>query len=260
MSLTVSDLGQGQCPSASSSSSVVQHKKQCTLPGILPNSGVTESFDTLVKHHTNKLMIFRLHFFKYIASILRLLLLQFQTSKQMILFLAVEFDVTLRQLTCLVEKSKVVSDANTPYLLLQLDLGKIENLSDIDKVELGSAVTSALANLKVKEEVKLKFRKDCAVIVLKSIVKIKEKCPLKYLIVRNAVCLSPLEMIHNADPSIARAKRDIQSLYELNSYVSQKPIRLNKSIYLKFMNSVVVTNKEKFLLFGKDKDFRQFYG
>ena len=75
----------------------------------------------------------------------------------MILFLAVEFDVTLRQLTCLVEKSKVVSDANTPYLLLQLDLGKIENLSDIDKVELGSAVTSALANLKVKEEVKLKF-------------------------------------------------------------------------------------------------------
>ena len=109
----------------------------------------------------------------------------------MIPFLAIELDVTLRQLTYFVAKSKVVSDSNTPYLLLQPDLGKNENLSDIDKAEFGSAVTSALAKLKVKEEIKLKFQKDCANIVLKLIAKIKEKCPLKYPIVKNGVCLSP---------------------------------------------------------------------
>ena len=76
----------------------------------------------------------------------------------MIPFLAVELDVRLRQLISLDGKSKVFfSDANTPGLLLQLDLGKNENLFDIDKVELGSAVTSALESLKVNEEVKLKF-------------------------------------------------------------------------------------------------------
>ena len=36
--LTVSDLGQGQCPSALSSSSYVQHKKHCTWPCFLLNS------------------------------------------------------------------------------------------------------------------------------------------------------------------------------------------------------------------------------
>ena len=58
----------------------------------------------------------------------------------MIPFLAVELDITLRQLTSLVVKNEIVSDANTPYLLLKLDLGKKEDLCNIDNVELGSVV------------------------------------------------------------------------------------------------------------------------
>ena len=153
----------------------------------------------------------------------------------MIPFLAVELDVTLRQLTSLVVKNEVVSDANTPYLLLKLDLGKKENLCNIDNVELGSAVTSALTNLKVKEEVKLKFRKDCVAIVLKLIAKIKERCTLKYHIVRNGVCLSSSQMIHNTDHIIARAKRLIKSLYELN-LLSAAEANQAKQEYLKFMS------------------------
>ena len=130
-------------------------------------------------------------------------------------FLAVELDVTLRQLASLVANSKVVSDTSTPYLLLLLYLGKNENLSDVDKIELGSAVMSALANLKVQEEVTLKFWKDGAVIVLKLLADIKKRCPVSYSIVWNTFCLSPSEMIGNADPSNARAKRLIQSLCEL---------------------------------------------
>ena len=78
-----------------------------------------------------------------------------KTSNPIISFLAVERDVIFRQLTSIFAKSNVVSDENSTYLYLQLDLGKSENLSNIDKVELGSAVTSALANLKVKEELKM---------------------------------------------------------------------------------------------------------
>ena len=72
-----------------------------------------KSFDTLVRYHTDKLMISKLHFFKYITSILRPFLLRFQTSIPMIPFLAVQIDVTLRQLTSSGAKRKVVSDANT---------------------------------------------------------------------------------------------------------------------------------------------------
>ena len=113
--------------------------------------------------------------------------------------------------------------------------------------------------MKVKEEVKLKFRKDCVAIVLKLIAKMKERCPLKY-IVRNAVCLSPSQMISNTDHIIARAKRLIQSLYELN-LLSAAEADQAKQEYLKFMSSVVVTDKEKFFSFDQDKDrLDSFFG
>ena len=53
--------------------------------------------DTLVKYRTGKLVISKLNFLKYIASILRPFLLRFQTNKPIIPTLAVELDVTLRQ-------------------------------------------------------------------------------------------------------------------------------------------------------------------
>ena len=135
---------------------------------------------------------------------------------------------------------------------MQLDLGKNENLSDIDKVELRSAVMSALPNLKGKEEVKLKFRKDCAATVLKSIAKIKERCPLKYPILRNVVCVSPSEMIRNADPSIARAKKLIQSLYELKLLCASEADQ-DKQGYRKFMSLVCSPLKKNFFRLIKVK-------
>ena len=108
-----------------------------------------KSFHTLVQYHTDKLMISELHFLKYIASILRPFLLWFQTRKPMIPLLAIELNITLRQLISLVAKGTVFSDGNTPYLIVQLHLGRNGNLSNIDNVELDSSVMSPLANLKV---------------------------------------------------------------------------------------------------------------
>ena len=63
---------------------------------------------------------------------------------------------------------------------------------------------------------------------------------MKYSIARNAVCLSPSEMIRNADPSIARAKRLIQNLYGLKHLCPAEAADQTKEEYLKFMISVVV--------------------
>ena len=61
-------------------------------------------------------------------------------------------------------------------------------------------------------------------------------------------------MIHNTDHIIARAKRLIQSLHKLNLLSAAKAEDQAKQEYLKFMSSVVVTDKEKFLSFDQDKD------
>ena len=60
-------------------------------------------------------------------------------------------------------------------------------------------------------------------------------------------------MIRNADPSITRAKRLIQSLNELKLLCAAENDQA-KQEYLEFMSSVVVTAKEKFISFDKDKD------
>ena len=59
-------------------------------------------------------------------------------------------------------------------------------------------------------------------------------------------------MIRNTDYIIATAKRLIQSLYELN-LLSAAEADQAKQEYLKFMSSVAVTDKEKFLSFDKIK-------
>ena len=90
---------------------------------------------------------------------MRPFLVRFKTSKQMVAFLITGLDITLRQLNSLIFRRKVVTEAYTLYLLMKVDLEKKENLVHLNNVELGSAVTSVLAKLSVKDEVKMKFRK-----------------------------------------------------------------------------------------------------
>ena len=60
-------------------------------------------------------------------------------------------------------------------------------------------------------------------------------------------------MIRNTDYIIATAKRLIQSLYELNLLSAAEADQATQE-YLKFMSSVAVTDKEKFVSFDQDKD------
>ena len=60
-----------------------------------------KSYETLLKYHTDPLIVVKLHFFKYIASLLKPFLVQFQTNKPMLPFLANELDTVLRRLMSL---------------------------------------------------------------------------------------------------------------------------------------------------------------
>ena len=119
----------------------------------------------------------------------------------------------------MIVRREAVTEADTPYLLMKVDLEKKENFVYLTYVELGSALTSVLAKLSVKDEVKMKFWKDCVAIIVKIIEKLKERCSLKSSIMQNDVCLSPIEME-----------------------------------YQTFFNSVIVSSKEKLFSFDKDVD------
>ena len=92
----------------------------------------------------------------------------------MVPFLGTELDITLRQLVSLIVRRTVVTEADTSYLLMQVDLEEKENAVDLNNVELCSAVTSGLAKLRVKDEVKMKFRKRFVAIIVKIIEKLKK--------------------------------------------------------------------------------------
>ena len=212
-----------------------------------------KSFNVLVKHHTDPLMLIKLHFFKFIASILSPFLRRFQTPKPMIPFLSTELDATLRQVMSLFVWWQIIEEATTPYKFLKIDLGKRESMVDLQNVDLGTAANSVLNNSKVKDDLKMKFCKDCVKILVKLIEKLKERSPLSYGVVRNAVCFVPSEMVNHGATSELRTKNLIQKLYDLKLLFSQEADKA-KQEYQAFLTSVAVTDQDKFLLYDMDKN------
>ena len=147
---------------------------------------------------------------------------RFQTPKPTIRFLSTELGATLRQVMSLFLRRQVIEEATTPYKLLKIDLGKRESMVDLQNVDLGTAANSALNKSKVKDDLKMKFRKNCVKILVKLIEKLKERSPLSYGVVRNAVCFVPSEMVNHGATSELRAKNLIQKLYDLKLFSSRE--------------------------------------
>ena len=74
---------------------------------------------------------------------------------------------------------------------------------------------------------------------------------MNFSIVRSGVCLSPIEIIHDMYTSVLRANKLIQKLYYA-SILSSVEADKAKQEYQAFLNSIVVTRKQKFLSFDKD--------
>ena len=95
-----------------------------------------KSFYTLFEHHKDPLMIAKLQFFKHFASLLKPFLIHFQKESSMVPFLATDFDRMMRQIHGLFMKRDVVNEANTSYLLSQVDVSKKENDFPLDSLDL----------------------------------------------------------------------------------------------------------------------------
>ena len=96
--------------------------------------------------------------------------------------------------------------------LLKLDLEKEEYQHPLVRVDLGSAAASMLEKSSLTNDVKNKFRKECVMLLVNMLQKIKER--FKHLFVRDATAFDPAEMVNNTDDAIIKAKRCIQAIYQ----------------------------------------------
>ena len=131
-------------------------------------------------------MICKFQFFKYVASVLKYLLVAFQTNKPMLPFLATAVEKLYRKCLTLFMKRDVVDGCPTSSLL-KLDLEKEEYQHPVVRVDLGSAVACMLKKSSLINDVKNKFRKECVMLLVNMLKKIKERSPLKH-------CLSAMQL------------------------------------------------------------------
>ena len=82
-----------------------------------------KSYETLVKHYLDRVMLAKFHFFKFVASIFKNYLTSFQTDNPMLSFLSEAVQKIMRRLMNMFVK-EVLEEANTAYNLIKLDVSK----------------------------------------------------------------------------------------------------------------------------------------
>ena len=101
----------------------------------------------MVAHHTNQFIEARFTFFKYVASILKVYLVQFQTDNPMVPFLSNAIERIFRLLMKIFVKREVIERAATPYKLLRIDVEDKENHLPVESVDLGTATKAVLKHI-----------------------------------------------------------------------------------------------------------------
>ena len=101
--------------------------------------------------------------------------------------------------------------------------------------------------------VKLKFKEDCVLLLVKMIAKIQERSPLKYSIARNSSCFSPLEMIRNKEACILKLGSLADKLYEIK-WISASDSDSAKQQFDTLITSANHEHKDWFQMFYQYKD------
>ena len=175
-----------------------------------------KSYETLAKFHNNSLVPVRLQFFVDVSSQLKGFLELFQTDKPMVPFLEDAFSDVMRTLMKMIIKSDVLDGVSegTSYKLIKLDLSIAENLLHYELVKLPTATKSLLKTKTIPVDKKRSFMKDCKQVLVTLLKKLQERCPLNYLICRNASSIVPYHMVTNKKRCITLFGRLVDKLFE----------------------------------------------
>ena len=92
----------------------------------------------------DSLIVAKLHFFRYVPSILRTFLTSYQTYSPMMLFISSDLYSVMKHLMNVIILKEVLDREVTPYKLINLDLSKNDIYLSLNSLNLGTATKLAL--------------------------------------------------------------------------------------------------------------------
>ena len=191
--------------------SVINHYESLSKSKCPKNN---KSYDLLVKHMTDYLMLVKFQFFKGIASVLSFYLTKFQTDAPTVSSLPGLLERNLRQVMKMFLRAAVVDEATLPYKLIKIDLEKKENFLSFNSVKLPTVTKSLLASSKASPTQKLRFKESLSTMLKNVVLKMQERSPLKYILIRSFSSLNPKNMVNNKADSIKMFTTVIDKLYD----------------------------------------------
>ena len=188
-------------------------EKRITLPK-------NKSFDVVKAGVlSTPLLACRLAFFSSVASLLEPLLSKYQGDQPLLLFLCNDLQDLLRSLMRKFIKDEVLRDCSTAQRLVQMDVSSAANQVSLSKVQLGFQTDRLLAEAKKHQSVTeldvMSFRAEALEFLKAVVLKLQEKSPLNFSLVRNMSCLNPKTMTEKRDLSMRKMKRILQCLCQV---------------------------------------------
>ncbi|XP_040892557.1 uncharacterized protein LOC121180926 isoform X2 [Toxotes jaculatrix] len=179
----------------------------------------TASYDTIVAAQKDPFIIAKLQFFLAIARTFNPFLTKFQTDEPVLPFLVKDLTELQMSLLRRFVQRELLQDL-TPLQLIKTELTDEKNLVSPKSVDIGLGAESAIKELqsnpgcKVGELSVLTFRRKCLQGLVKVVMKLQEKSPLKFPVVRQIACLDPTKMHRDPEWCIRQMKSIVQTFLQ----------------------------------------------
>ena len=150
-----------------------------------------KSYGWLVECYSDPLVPAKLHFFSFVAGIFEPYLTRFQTDAPMVSFIFDDFSAIFKKLVGLIPKKDAIDNPRSiASMLNEKWLQDSKNQLEPGLVDIGAGTKAVLASAQVAAEKKRLFRYECKQIIIKIFIKLAERCPLQFSLVRVASSLA----------------------------------------------------------------------
>lgn len=155
----------------------------------------TKGYEALKNAVSDSLTTVKLYFFSHVAGLMLPYLTRYQTEKPMVPFLYGDLDNLCRGILEHFIKSDVLSNCKRGVDLVKIDLENTDHYLKKKDLHLGFATTAEIQKLISKDSISQKelsaFKGDATNFLYNTMLKILEKCPMKYIVVRTSYIFDP---------------------------------------------------------------------
>lgn len=216
---------------------------------IEPDTKTYSSVKEMLK--CNNLLKAKLGFFISVASELQGFLLRFQAHKPMVPFLYEEMYMILHNLMKRFVKNDVIEKHNSASKLMKIDIECMSNILSISDVNIGFAAKRSLQESKASDALKLNFKKECRLFLQKMTLKLIERNPLRFKLVRGISCFSPNIISTSSSRVTERLDAALEVFIDCNQISSVTADKV-KTEFCTFISSSYM--KKEFSEFNHERD------